>query len=204
MKVIGITGGIGAGKSEVLSYLSTHCNCRIIYADIAAKELEEPGRSCYQPLISLLGSEILGTDGRIDKVKFADRIFGNAALLEAVNGIIHPAVKEYILEQIASEKEMAKEKRPGFHTAMFVEAALLIEEGYQFILDELWYVYASEEVRRKRLKESRHYSDEKIDAILAKQLPEQSFREICKVVIRNDGSMEETARELDKLLGEYL
>ena len=75
MKVIGITGGVGAGKSEILSYLMEHCNCRILMADRLAEELEQPGQICYDQLLALLGREILQEDGRIDRKKMAARIF---------------------------------------------------------------------------------------------------------------------------------
>ena len=74
MKVIGITGGVGAGKSEVLAFLSKHYNCRVIMADKAAHQLEEPGGRCFEPLISLLGADILTSEGRIDRQKMAAKI----------------------------------------------------------------------------------------------------------------------------------
>ena len=108
MKVIGITGGVGAGKSEVLAFLSKHYNCRVIMADKAAHQLEEPGGRCFEPLISLLGADILTSEGRIDRQKMAAKIFSDAALLKKVNAIVHPAVKAYLVEQIARER-VAKE-----------------------------------------------------------------------------------------------
>lgn len=197
MKVIGVTGGVGAGKSEVLAYLSKHYNCRVIMADMAAHQLEEPGQKCFGPLIDLLGQEILTPEGRIDRQKMATRIFGDAAILEKVNAIIHPAVKEYLLEQIAQEREAGK------LDYLFLEAALLIEDGYAEIVDELWYIHAKESVRRKRLRQTRGYSDEKIDSILAKQLPEEAFYEHCRVVIENSGTLAGVYQQIEKELGEY-
>ena len=95
MKVIGITGGVGAGKSEVLAYLERCPGCRVIMADRAAHRLEEPGEACYEPLTALLGTEILDASGRIDRQKMAARIFGDGELLRKVNGIVHPAVRAY-------------------------------------------------------------------------------------------------------------
>ena len=79
MKVIGITGGVGAGKSEVLAYLERRRDCRVIMADRVAHQLEEPGEACYEPLKALLGTEILDAGGRIDKRKMAARISGTAS-----------------------------------------------------------------------------------------------------------------------------
>ena len=86
---------------------------------------------------------------------------------------------------------------------VFVEAALLIENGYDKIADELWYVYASEDVRRQRLKDSRGYSDEKIDDIFNNQLDDETFRKHCDFVIDNSGSLKDAAREIDKKIGEW-
>lgn len=197
MKVIGITGGIGAGKSEVLTFLSKHYNCRVIMADRAAHQLEEPGGRCFEPLLALLGSDILTSDGRIDRRKMAARIFGDTLILQEVNAIVHPAVKEYLLEQIAQERAAKK------FDYLFIEAALLIEEGYAEIADDMWYIHAEESVRRQRLKETRGYTDEKIDSILAKQLPEKAFHEHCRVVIENSGTLAGVYQQIEKELGEY-
>ena len=197
MKVIGITGGVGAGKSEVLAFLSKHYNCRVIMADKAAHQLEEPGGRCFEPLISLLGADILTSEGRIDRQKMAAKIFSDAALLKKVNAIVHPAVKAYLVEQIARER-VAKEI-----DYLFIEAALLIEEGYGAVVDASWYIHADASVRRKRLKQARGYSDEKIDSILAKQLPEEAFYQHCSVVIENNGTLTSVYQQIEKELGEY-
>ena len=198
MKVIGITGGVGAGKSEILSYLKEHCNCRILMADRLAEELEQPGQDYYAQLLALLGREILQEDGRIDRKKMAARVFADKSLLEAVNAMIHPAVKQAILQIIRDEKEAAR------RDYLFIEAALLIEDGYAEIVDELWYIHTEEEVRRQRLKASRGYTDEKIDSILREQLSEEEFYGHCHYVIENSGSLERVYEQLDKKLGEEL
>lgn len=198
MKIIGITGGVGAGKSKILSYLEEHYNCRIIMADLVAHQVKEPNGECYQPLISLLGQDVLEKDGSIDKKKMAERIFADASLLEQVNQLIHPAVKNFILEQIRIEKE---KNQLDF---LFLEAALLIEEHYDEITDEMWYIYTQEEIRKKRLKETRNYSDEKTEAIMQKQLSEEEFRKHCDFVIDNSYSLEESYGQIRKKLEEYL
>ncbi len=197
MKVIGITGGVGAGKSEVLTFLSKHYNCRVIMADRAAHQLEEPGGRCYEPLLALLGPDVLTLDGRIDRQKMAARIFGDSLILQQVNAIVHPAVKEYLLEQIAQERAAKK------FAYLFIEAALLLEEGYAEIVDDLWYIHAEAAIRRQRLKAARGYTDEKIDSILSKQLPEEAFYEQCRVVIENSGTLAGVYQQIEKELGEY-
>ncbi len=193
MKVIGITGGVGAGKTQVLSYIEEHYSCRVLRADEAAHLLEQPGQACYKQLVKLLGKDILRGE-QIDKQKMAAVIFQDKEILAKVNAVIHPAVKRYILEQIAYERER------GAVDYFFIEAALLIEDRYDFIVDELWYVHSDIEVRRQRLARERQYSAEKIEAIMRGQLSEMEFRRHCKVVISNNGDLEETYRQIRELI----
>lgn len=196
MKVIGITGGVGAGKSTVLHYIEGICKCRIIFSDDVGNDIKKKGQPCYEPLVELLSEEVLDEAGEIDKSKMAAMIFADADLLKKVNSILHPGVNNYIHEQIALER-----KRNELDY-LFIEAALLIENGYEKIVDEMWYIYADEEVRRKRLKSSRNYSDEKISDILKGQLTDSQFREHCDFVIDNSGNEEEMHHQLDLKLGE--
>ncbi|MGN0166865.1 MAG: dephospho-CoA kinase [Acetatifactor sp.] len=194
MKFIGITGGIGAGKSELLSYIRRHYKCEIYLADEVAHLVKRPGTECYRLLVALLGTEILAPDGQIDNSQMADKIFADEGLLEQVNAIIHPAVKNFLLERLD------RAERAGETELFFVEAALLIETGYGQLVDEMWYIYASEEVRRKRLRQARGYSDEKITHIMSRQLNEEIFRKNCDFVIDNSGSLEDSCRQIDKKL----
>lgn len=141
-----------------------------------------------------MGKDVLGYDGYIDKKKMAEKIFADHVLLEKVNDIIHPAVTEYILNLKA--EEMKKGEKDYF----FIEAALLIECGYRAYTDEMWYIYASEDVRRKRLRDSRGYSDKKIDSIIGTQLSEENFKKGCDRMIDNSGNLKETYRQIDRLM----
>lgn len=195
MRFIGITGGVGAGKSFVLSCLQEECNCRIVLADDVGNEVKMPGQPCYERIVELLGRGVLETDGQINRQKMAAMIFTDEELLNKVNEIIHPAVREYIMN------EVDKERKSGEREYFFLEAALLIEAGYEEILDEMWYIHTDKEVRRARLKASRGYSDEKIDSIFENQLSEEVFRAHCAVVIENNGEQEETRRQIRAALG---
>ena len=194
MKFIGITGGVGAGKSLVLSTLKEAACCRVLPADDVGYAVKLPGQPCYEALVELLGKDVLQKDGLIDREKMAERIFRDPALLERVNAIIHPAVKQYILQ------EVEREKRLGKLDFFFLEAALLIEDGYGELVDELWYIHADKDVRARRLKESRGYSEEKINRILASQLSEEAFRQHCDVVIENNGDVNQLRLQVLRLL----
>ena len=104
--------------------------------------------------------------------------------------IIHPAVKKYLADRLAEAKNK------GDVELFFVEAALLIESGYEHIVDEMWYIYAREDVRRRRLSESRNYTPEKIEKIIASQLSEEEFRQHCDFVIDNSDSPGRQLRQM--------
>lgn len=191
MKIIGITGGVGAGKSTVLSYLEEAYGARIIQADQVANKIKEPGESCYDAIVQLLGPSVLLENGFIDRKRMGQLIFSDTSLLEKTNQILHPAVKAYIKNAIAAAE---KENVPVF----VIEAALLIEDDYGAICDELWYIYTRESVRRERLKSSRGYTDEYITNIMKKQLSDETFRSACDFVIDNSESPAFTKEQIDK------
>lgn len=191
MKIIGITGGIGSGKSRVLTYLKEAFSAVICQADHVAHILQEPKGACYEEIRAYFGDDILNEDKTIDRAKLGQIVFADNAKLLQLNRIVHPAVKEYISRQIQIEKEAG--------TSYFVlEAALLLEEHYEQICDEIWYIYCDEKTRRQRLVASRQYSNEKIDAIMASQLSEADFRKGCQIVIDNSGNFEDTCYQIDR------
>ena len=194
MRFIGITGGVGSGKSEILKYIRKHYRCEIYLADEVAHLVKMPGTECFRRLVELLGQEIIGGDGQIDKKAMADKIFSDSFLLEQVNAIVHPAVKTYLMEKVKQARANPRVE------LLFVEAALLVETGYKQLVDELWYIYAREDVRRDRLLRNRGYSPEKTAGIMEHQLSEEEFRRSCDFVIDNSGSLEESYRQIDKKL----
>lgn len=193
-RFIGITGGVGAGKSEILQYIEKHYKCEIYLADDVAHLVKEPGTACHRKLVELLGEEVLEENGRISKTAMAEKIFGNEEILGQVNAIIHPAVKDFLLDKY----EMAK-ANPEIEL-FFVEAALLIEGGYKQLVDELWYIHAGREVREERLRNNRGYSKERIENIINQQLSEEEFRRECDFVIDNSGLLQDSYRQIDEKL----
>ena len=136
MLFVGITGGVGAGKSEILNYLGRHHGTRVMLADEIAHELMEPGTECFEKLAELFRNEdIFQEDGHFDRKKLASVIFADEEKRNLLNGIVHPAVKEYVCEQVQAERE------GGVRKLLVLEAALLIEEHYDEICDELCYIY---------------------------------------------------------------
>jgi dephospho-CoA kinase len=195
MKVIGITGGVGAGKSEILKYLKEKYKAVVIEADKVGHLLMEPGGACYYSIVEKFGSSILNGDQTINRTKLGKVVFADEALLKELNKIIHPRVKSHIVSEIAKER--------AYHRTNYfvVEAALLIEDHYDVVCDELWYIHTEESVRAKRLKEARGYDDEKIASICANQKSPEEFRSACQVEIDNSGNLADTCRQIDEQLG---
>ena len=195
MKVIGITGGVGAGKSEILKYLREKHGAVVIEADKVGHLLMEPGGACYYRIVEKFGSSILNGDQTINRGKLGKIVFADDALLKDLNKIIHPGVKSHIVSEIGKER--------AYHrTDLFVvEAALLIEDHYDVICDEMWYIHTDAKVRAERLRASRGYDDEKIAAICANQKSPEEFKAACQVVIDNSNDLTGTYKQIDEQLG---
>lgn len=210
MYIIGITGGVGSGKTALLDYIGEHYNCRILLSDEASHKVMQPGGAAYRDLVSLLNQypadpsiesasdPLLNPDGSISHKEMAARIFADKNLLEQVNAIIHPAVRVYIMNAIREEQEKSGRGADGAVDYFFLEAALLIEEGYNTVVDEMWYIYCDYTTRVQRLKKNRGYSDAKISSIMAAQLSEDQFRRGSDVVIDNSGDFEIACRQIDR------
>ncbi len=194
MHFIGITGGVGSGESLVLDYLRQEHGAYILQADKAAAALTKRGADCFEEYLKLFGEKALGADGELDRAYIASRVFKDESLREKMNALIHPAVKRYILEDVE------RIRLSGQYEFYFLEAALLIEENYDKICDELWYIYAKREVREERLKKSRGYSSERIRELIDSQTDEETFRRVCREVIDNSGSFEDTKKQTDLLI----
>ncbi len=189
---IGITGGVGAGKSTILQILKEKYDAHLIMADDVAKDLMCKGKSAYRRIVQAFGEEILGEDKEIDRQKLSSIVFQDDEKLRELNQIVHPLVKKAILK----EKNSISKKDP--QKLIVLEAALLIEDGYPEFLDELWAVIADKEVRIQRLMDSRGYSREKSESIIAAQLSDEEFRNACDFIIDNSGSLSDSERQIEE------
>ena len=194
MKVYGITGGAGTGKSEVIKMLQQNFGGCVIMSDEVARELMQKGNISYQLIVEYFGRDILMDDGEIDRKKLADHVFNNKEALEKLNSMTHPYVKEEIRKLIA-EAEASGECR-----FVALESAILLECGYEDICDEFWYVYTKPEIRRQRMKEPRNYSDEKVDSVMRNQQPDEVFFEQCSFVIKNNTTLSDVYAQLKEKL----
>ena len=191
MKVIGITGGVGSGKSEVLGILERDFGAELLIADEIAHQVMEPGMPAYRRIVEALGTDFLSADGSIDRKALAKRLFGDGEALGTVNSIVHPTVWQAIEESIrCSQKEL-----------VIVEAALFDEE-HNGLFDQVWYIFTSEENRISRLMKSRGYSREKCLDIMRSQKSESVFRAMADRVIDNNKTVADVKRQIETILKE--
>lgn len=194
MKVIGITGGIGSGKSLVADIMIRKYNGYFINTDRIAKEQMMPGGISYKGVVDYFGKEILKIDGTIDRNKLSKIVFTDKEKLLKLNSLTHTNVLSEVLKEINIKKA---DKNVSY---CLIETALMIESGYDTVCDEVWYVHCPADIRRQRLKQSRGYTDEKIDAIFASQRKEEEFFEKFNKVIYNDGGIKDLDFQIEKLL----
>ncbi len=196
MRVIGLTGGVGSGKSLAAHILAAECGAELLITDGLAHSVMEPGGECHRQIVEQYGSEIVGDDGRIDRNVLASKIFSDERARQELNAIVHPAVIRYVKKYIDERRD-----QPG---TIVLESALLFEADCDRLCDVVWYVRVSEEARRKRLQDSRGYTQEKISAIMEGQLSEEEFIRRSDVVIDNDGTEEELREKLYLYIAGYL
>ena len=190
-RIIGVMGGIGSGKSELLKYLEMEYHAYIIIADRVAEMFMQPGTECMNSLKKEFPEHLFSEDGNIIKSQLADYIFQNPEEREHINRLVHPVVVRWIQEEIL--------KYPKGSIVM-IESALLLEAKINEFCDEVWYVYAKKEVRSKRLLASRGYSIEKIQTIMNVQRSEEEFLEFADVVIDNNDGICKMKEQVDALL----
>ena len=196
MITIGITGGVGAGKSTVLDFLEEKYQAYVMKADEIGHLVMEPGQSCYEPVLRLFGKQVIKNDKTIDRRQVSDVVFSHPGMLEKLNQVIHPAVKQYIRDHLALKKQQGQK-------VCVVEAALLLEDHYQEFCDTIWYVHTDKEIRIQRLMENRGYTREKSESIIASQAPEDFFRANADYVVINNGDFAETRQQIEEGIRKY-
>jgi dephospho-CoA kinase len=193
MKRLGLTGGIASGKSaiaEMLRELGFH----VINADELGHTLMEPGRPAFSEIAKEFGLGVIDEAGRIDRRKLGEMVFSDRRKLDKLNAILHPRVEAEMSRQFAEwEKE-------GVRDAAFVEAALLVEAGYQKKLDGLVVAWCKPEQQIERLL-ARGMSREEAQRRIASQMPSEEKLAFATVKIDCSGSLEETRRQVEELAG---
>ncbi len=196
MKVYGVTGGAGTGKSVVMQLLEEKFGGYVILTDDVARELQEPGGISYQKMVDAFGNGILDENMQIDRRKMAEIVFNDKQALEKLNQMTHPFVRKEVERRL-------DEARTGRYPFAAIESAILLDAGYEDLCDEFWYIHSDPEVRRERMRLFRGYSDEKIDAVMRSQPDEKVFYDRCSFVIDNNSTVEAVTAQLEKKLGPF-
>lgn len=191
MRVIGLTGGVGSGKSFAAQLLNKICQGELLITDELGHKVMEKYTTAYQQIVETFGTTILDEEENIIRDRLSKLVFASQEKLDALNSIIHPAVKAYLRDYIDKRRE-----KEGI---IILESAILYETDCDKFCDEVWFVCVSEEIRIERLMASRGYTREKCLAIMQKQQTEQVLRERADVVVENNGSVVELEAYLQSI-----
>ncbi len=192
--VIGLTGGIGSGKSEAARILVEDYNALLLNTDRIAHDFMEIDGISYKLIVGYFGEGILDEDRKIDRSRLGREVYQNSEKLRILNSFTHPYVMKYVRDRIEETKANAS------HSFVCVETALPKEAALQEFCDEIWYVTADREVREERLKNFRNFNKEKFDQVLLNQLTEEEYRQLSTHVLQNNDSLENLKNQIEELV----
>jgi dephospho-CoA kinase len=192
MLTIGVTGGIGSGKSTATLFLR-ELGAPIIDADQVGHAIYAPDGPAYADMIAAFGTAILASDGTIDRKKLGPIVFADPDALRRLNSIVHP-------KMFTRMGELVRELRAnGERNPIVVEAAILIEANWQPMFDEIWLVVASKERVVERIERDRGLKPEQTEARIRAQLADDERKKYCSVVISNNGTPKELRDRVAKV-----
>jgi dephospho-CoA kinase len=183
MKVIGLTGGIGSGKSTVARFLA-ELGAAVIDLDKVGHDVLNKGGGPYREVVSEFGKDVLTADGEIDRAKLGKIVFNDSQALQRLNGITHPAIDK------AVDRIIREQRRKGAKAVIF-EAAALLEAGRAFQVDEIWVTVAPEATVLQRLNARSGYSAAEAEARIRAQMTNGEKIKRANVVIDTDCSQDE-------------
>ncbi|KAF0994187.1 dephospho-CoA kinase [Geobacillus sp. TFV-3] len=192
---IGLTGGIASGKSTV-SAMMRELGLPVIDADEAARAVVRPGEDAYRQIVAAFGPGILQTNGEIDRAKLGAIVFNDEEERKKLNAIVHPAVRQKMLE----EKEALV--RSGAKTVV-LDIPLLFESGLTSWVDKVLVVYVDDDIQLRRLMERNGFTEEEARARIRAQWPLAEKMKRADAVINNNGTREETRRQLLAILKQW-
>src|SRR5215510_11141969 len=191
MKTIGLTGGIGSGKSTV-SQILVGLGAFVIDADKVGHEIYLPGKEAWQQVTAALGKDILAPDQTIDRKKLGALVFGSDEARKKLNAIVHPLMFTDI------KRRIVEKRAEGFTKPIVVEAAILIEANWLPLADEVWVIVTGKNAVVERVAAQRGLAAKDTEARIASQLSDAERLQHAQVVIHNDGSREELAQKVRK------
>ena len=193
MLTVGLTGGIGSGKSAVADMFS-RLDVPVIDADVIAHQVVQPGTSALAEIVAVFGEQILSPDGTLARARLADIVFEDAEQKAWLESIIHPRVRE----RIAAFKEEHQDK-----AYVIVVIPLLLESGQRDLVDRILVVNADETVRIERVRARDGRSVAQIRSIMQNQADDRQRKEAADDTLDNNGSLEELQQAVQKLHQQY-
>ena len=187
--VIGLTGGIGSGKSTVAAMLA-ELGALVIDADKVGHDVYRPGTEGFRRVVDAFGPGVVAADGTIDRARLGARVFADPGELARLNAIVHPLIGDEIRRRMQAALAEARD-RP-----IVVEAAIMLEAGWRFF-DRVWVVVVSPEVAVARVTASRGLSRDDVLRRIGAQMPNADRRRAADVVIENDGSLAELRAQVE-------
>lgn len=196
MRVIGLTGGIASGKSAV-SRLLRDRGAAVVDADVLGHEIYQAGRPAWQALVEAFGRDIIGDDGQIDRGRLGALVFGDRAAMKRLTDIVWPLMKLEMLERLESLRGLGAR-------VVVLEAAVLIEAGWQDLVDEVWAVVVPADLAVKRLVQRNGFGEKEARARLAAQIENSERVAHAEVVVDNSGSLEDLTNQVHSLWQQVL
>jgi dephospho-CoA kinase len=196
MKIIGLTGGIGSGKSIVAHFL-LELGAEVIDLDKVGHDVLDKAGNAYKKAVREFGEGILNKDGEIDRTKLGEIVFSNSAVLKRLNKIMHPEIDKTVTKKI-------KEYRQRGVKVMVLEAAVMQEAAKTSQADEIWVTIAPEPTILGRLKERSGFSDKDVKARIQSQMTNEERIKKADVVINNDGTLDELKAKVKVEWGKLL
>ncbi|KIQ93428.1 Dephospho-CoA kinase [Anoxybacillus thermarum] len=188
MLTIGLTGGIASGKSTVAA-MFRDLHIPVIDADEIAHRVTAINGEAYKPIVETFGHDVLDANGAIDRRKLGAIVFDNEQKRKQLNAIVHPLVRKHMLQQ---KEQYAKQKEK----AVVLDIPLLFESKLEHLVDRILVVYVDEQTQLHRLCERNGFSVEEARARMKAQMPLEEKRKKADAVIDNNGTIEETKRQL--------
>ncbi|MCX7842768.1 MAG: dephospho-CoA kinase [Clostridia bacterium] len=193
--MVGITGGIGSGKSMASGFLK-ELGAYVIDADLIARQIVEKGQKAYDEIVEYFGHNVLNEDGSLDRKKLGTIVFKNSAKLKALNDITH----KYIIEKVILE---LKEASNRCERTVVVDAAIPFNKIFAEMADEIWVVVADREKRISRVMERNGLSrEDAVDRIEA-QMKDEEYLKLADRVIANNGSIEDLRLKIMRLFTQF-
>lgn len=188
--IIGLTGGIGSGKSVVGAMLA-ELGAHVIDTDKVGHRVYEPGSEGFERIVATFGRAIVAADGTIDRKRLGAVVFADAEKRQTLNGIVHPLIFQEIMREIGTQRSA------GFTGSIVLEAPILVEAKGTGLVDQIWVVAATPEAVRHRLAAARAMTSAEIEARVAAQLDDAERRRHADVVIENDGDVDDLRKVVE-------